>query len=73
VSEFIKVFARFNEIKEDIKRGDQKHKIYKSLIDYMEIVKSFYFKSDMFKDYSSEESTDIIEDIENFIHKKMYK
>lgn len=73
INEFVKVFAKFTEIKEDIKRGDQKFKIYKSLSDYMEIVKTVYLRSDMFNEYSPEEANEIFEDIENFIHKKIYK
>ena len=73
IIEFIKIFSKFNEIKDDIISGDQEHKIYKSLSDYMEIVKDYYNKNDLFKIYDHEETDEILEDIENFILKKIHK
>jgi hypothetical protein len=73
INEFWKVISRFNELQDDIIKGDQKHKIYNSISDYMEIVKDAYIKCELFKSASLDETSEILEDIENYIMKKLYK
>lgn len=73
IFEFIKIFSKFSEIKDDIIKGDQKHRIYKSINDYMDILKEAYKKCELFKYYSADETNDIFEEIENYMMKKIYK
>jgi hypothetical protein len=73
INEFWKVLSRFSELQDDIVRGDQKHKIYNSLSDYMEIVKDAYMKCNLFKSANLDETSEILEDIEIYITKKLYK
>jgi hypothetical protein len=73
IRDFIKIFGKFNEIKEDIISGDQKHKIFLSLYTYMQIVKEKLVKEELFKKHSEDEIEEILEGIENYIMKKLYK
>jgi hypothetical protein len=73
INEFWKVLSRFSELQDDIIKGDQKHKIYNSLSDYMEIVKDAYMKCPLFKNANLDETNEILEDIEIYITKKLYK
>lgn len=73
IQEFMKLFTKFLEIKEDISGGQQKHRIYKSISDYMEIITEKYQKSDLFSKYTQDENNQIIEEIENYMLKKMHR
>ena len=73
INEFINIFGKFNEIKEDIIKGDQSHKIYQSIFNYMVIVIDHLSNEELFKNLSDEETEDILEGIENYIMKKLYK
>jgi hypothetical protein len=73
IQEFLRLITKFNEIREDIASGEQKHKIHKSLSDYMMIISEYYQKSNLFSKYNQEQNNFILEEIENFFLKKMYR
>lgn len=73
IMEFLKLITKFHEIRDDIVSGQQKHKIYKTLKDYMDIINEYYQKSNLFTKYTQDENNLILEEIENFILKKMYR
>jgi hypothetical protein len=73
INEFINIFSKFNEIKEEIMKGDQNHKIYQSIYNYILIVKDHLLKEDLFQNLSEDDIEDILEEIENYIMKKLHK
>ena len=73
INEFISIFSKFKEIKEDIIRGDQRHRIYQSLYNYMQLVKEHLVKDNLFAKLSVDEIEEILDIIENYIIKKLSK
>ena len=85
ISEFIKIFNSDNSkfknlpnpinyyVKEDIAKGEQRHKFYKTLNDYIEIIQNSINKSEIFNKDSDIEKLFIKEGIQNYILKKIYK
>lgn len=73
INEFIKIFGKFYEIKDDIIKGDQKHRIYQTLYNYIQIVRENTIKDELFKLHDESEIEEIIEGIENYIMKKLYR
>jgi hypothetical protein len=73
INDFWKVLSEFSELHEDINKGTEKHKVFNSISDYMEIVKEVLKKSDLFKNITLDEVHVLIEDIENYVFKKIYK
>jgi len=74
IEEFIHTFQLFNEIKEDIVFGDQRNKIYETLEFYLNIVKEQLMKDELFYNiYNNETIHDVLDEIENYLLKKMYK
>ena len=73
IQEFIHIFAKFSEIKEDINQGNNKHKIFEAILNYLKIVKDCLLENYLFKSSKEEEINEIIEDIENYIERKIYK
>ena len=72
--EFIYTFQLFNEIKEDIIFGDQRNKIFETMEFYLSIVKERLLKDQLFINiYNCETITEVIDDIENYLLKKIYK
>jgi DNA-binding ferritin-like protein len=73
IQEFIYIFAKFPEIKEDINQGNCKHMIYDAIQSYRNIIKNLLLEHDLFKNSKEEEINEIIDDIENYIERKIYK
>ena len=85
ISDFIKIFTSseqklknlpnpvYNYVIEDISKGEQKHKIYKTLNDYLNIIELEINKSEIFKDESENEKSHIKNGIQNYILQKIYK
>jgi len=76
ILDFIRIFSRFNEIREDVISGEQKNFINESIYTYISYVKDSLMKSKLFKpeDISKEEDVEyLLDEIENFIIKKLYK
>ena len=85
ISDFIKIFTSpeqklknlpnpvYNYVMEDIQKGEQKHKIYKTLNDYLNIIELEINKSEIFKNESDIEKSYIKNGIQNHILKKIYK
>ena len=85
ISDFIKIFTSTEQklknlpnpvyyyVQEDIRNGEQKHKIYKTLKDYLNIIELEINKSEIFKNELEIEKTYIKNGIQNYILKKIYK
>ncbi len=73
ILEFLSIFGKYNELKEDIIKGDQRHRIYVTLNNYIKIVKEFLIKDELFHKLSNEEIEEILEGIENYIMKKLHR
>lgn len=73
VSEFIRLFVKFPEIKEDIANGEQVHMVSESLSTYISLVKAVLSKNELFKDCSDDNLNEIAEEIEIYIIKKIYR
>jgi hypothetical protein len=73
IFDFLKLITKFHEIRDDIASGSQKHKIHKTLTDYMDIIREYYQISNLFSKYTQDQNDLIFEEIENFILKKMYR
>jgi len=73
ISEFIRAFQSFQEIQDDIINGEAENKIGETLSQYLKIVYSFLDKDKLFSNYDIIGKNIIIEDIENYILRKMYK
>lgn len=73
VNEFIRLFVKFPEIKEDISKGEQNHNISTSLSNYLSILRGYLIKDELFKNSSEELTNEIIDEIENYIIKKIYR
>jgi hypothetical protein len=57
-------------------KGDQNHKIYKTIAQYMEIVKEVFNKDYIFssnQEDNKNSANEIMEEIENYIIKKLHK
>ena len=63
----------FPVIKEDVNEGTCKHKIFEAMLNYLNIVKEYLIENILFKSSKEEEINEIIDDIENYIEKKMYR
>eukprot|EP00340_Litonotus_pictus_P011127 CAMPEP_0170539422 /NCGR_PEP_ID=MMETSP0209-20121228/103921_1 /TAXON_ID=665100 ORGANISM="Litonotus pictus, Strain P1" /NCGR_SAMPLE_ID=MMETSP0209 /ASSEMBLY_ACC=CAM_ASM_000301 /LENGTH=391 /DNA_ID=CAMNT_0010841351 /DNA_START=1433 /DNA_END=2605 /DNA_ORIENTATION=- len=73
VMDFIKIFGKFNEIKEDIVSGENVHRIDLSLKNYLSIVKTELVKHDLFADINEKTLEYILDEIESYIIKKIYR
>lgn len=76
ILDFIKIFIKFNEIREDISTGEQKNSINETLTTYISLVKDVLMKSRLFnsEELTREEDVEyLLDEIENFIIKKLYK
>lgn len=73
ILDFVKIFGRFKEIREEVESGENLHKIDTSLKDYLILVKEQLITSTLFIDINEIELDDILDEIENFIIKKIYR
>jgi len=73
ILEFIRVFQNFNEIKSDIFLGETRNNVSQTMEDYMRILFEYIDKDRIFASYDVERKKIILEDIENYIFRKMYK
>jgi hypothetical protein len=73
IFDFIREFQSLHEIKVDIVNGDAENKIGESLSQYLKIVYNCLDKDKLFSNYNIDGKSMILEDIENYILRKMYK
>lgn len=73
IFEFTRAFQKFQEIKEDIEKGEAQNKIGDSLSQYLKLVFGELEKEKLFQGYDLSAKSRTIENIENYILKKMYK
>jgi len=73
ILEFIRVFQNYNEIKEDIFFGENRNNVAKTMEEYMLIVFKIIDKDRIFAGYDQERKKIVLDDIENYLFRKMYK
>jgi len=73
ILEFIRVFQNYNEIKEDIFFGETRNNVAKTMEEYMFIVYESIDKDCIFACYDQERKKIVLDDIENYLFRKMYK
>lgn len=73
ISDFIKTLQNYHEVMEDIIFGDQRHKIYETLDVYLQFLRDSITKHELFSHYSEDQLSEVCDDIENYIQKKIYK
>jgi hypothetical protein len=73
ILEFIRIFQNFKEIKEDIFLGENRNEICNTFENYMFIVLENINKDPIFTGYDDERKKIVLDDLENYILRKMYK
>jgi len=73
ILEFIRIFQNFNEIKEDIFFGDNRNKVAETMEEYIKLVFEHIDKDRIFSGYDQERKKIILDDIENYMFRKMYR
>jgi len=73
IFEFIREFQKFPEIKEDIDKGESENQIGVTLESYLNFVFKALEENVLFSNNDNEGKKAILQDIENYILRKMYK
>lgn len=73
ILEFIQIFKNYKEIKEDIFFGENINQVNKTFESYMLIVFENISKEPIFSLYDEERKKIVLDDLENYILRKMYK
>jgi hypothetical protein len=73
ILEFIRIFQNFKEIKEDIFSGENRNEVCKTFENYMHILFEKIDQEPIFSVYDEERKKIVLDDLENYIFRKMYK
>lgn len=73
IFDFIKLLSRIKEIREEVVEGTEKIKVYDAIYIYIGLVEQVLRQEKLFIHYDKPEIDNCLENIENFIMKKLYK
>lgn len=73
ILDFIRIFQNYKEIKEDIFFGENRNEVCKTFESYMHIVFENINNEPIFSGYDEERKKIVLDDLENYIFRKMYK
>lgn len=73
IFDFIRLISRVKEIKQEVLEGSDKIKAYEAINNYLILVEKVLREEKLFVHYDKKQIDQCLENIENFIHKKLYK